>query len=137
MPSTPRRSPHRDRRRCPPIPRPPSRRAGVPMSTDTLTPSEPLAPPRRRRPSTMTGAVIVVLVVAHTLAWRGTDFSPAALVQGWRGMADFVDLALPPDLSWSRVLLPGIQAALVTLYIGLLGTTLSIPFAFGLALLAA
>ncbi|AWS46298.1 phosphonate ABC transporter, permease protein PhnE [Streptosporangium sp. 'caverna'] len=107
------------------------------MSTDTLTPSEPLAPPRRRRPSTMTGAVIVVLVVAHTLAWRGTDFSPAALVQGWRGMADFVDLALPPDLSWSRVLLPGIRAALVTLYIGLLGTTLSIPFAFGLALLAA
>ncbi|MGW4664908.1 phosphonate ABC transporter, permease protein PhnE [Streptosporangium sandarakinum] len=104
---------------------------------DVLTPSRPLVPPRRRRPSPTTGVVITVLVAVHVLAWRGTEFSPAALVEGWRGMADFLGQALPPDLSWSRVLSPGIHAALVTLYIGLLGTTLSVPFALGLALLAA
>ncbi|GAA3173922.1 phosphonate ABC transporter, permease protein PhnE [Nonomuraea roseoviolacea] len=104
---------------------------------DVRTPSRPLAPPRRPRPSAATGVVVTVLVAAHVLAWQGTEFSPAALVEGWRGMADFLGQALPPDLSWSRVLSPGIRAALVTLAIGLLGTTLSVPFALGLALLAA
>ncbi|GAA0965394.1 phosphonate ABC transporter, permease protein PhnE [Acrocarpospora macrocephala] len=80
--------------------------------------------------------VTVVVVVAHVLAWRATEFSPAALVRGWEGMADFLGQAFPPDLSW-RVLGPSLDAALVTLYIGLLGTTLSVPFALGLALLAA
>ncbi|GAA2209545.1 phosphonate ABC transporter, permease protein PhnE [Nonomuraea monospora] len=76
-------------------------------------------------------------MIAHVLAWNGTEFSPSALVQGWRGMADFVGQALPPDLSWDGVLLPGLRAALVTLGIGLLGTTFSVPFALVLALLAA
>ncbi|WP_214413599.1 phosphonate ABC transporter, permease protein PhnE [Sphaerisporangium fuscum] len=107
------------------------------MSTRVAPPAPALAPPRRPRPSPVTSAVVVALVAAHVLAWRGTDFSPAALVQGWRGMADFLGQALPPDLSWSRVLAPGIGATLVTLAIGLLGTTLSAPFALGLALLAA
>ncbi|WP_435281683.1 phosphonate ABC transporter, permease protein PhnE [Streptomyces koelreuteriae] len=107
------------------------------MSTDVLTPAERPAPPRRRWPSPVTLTITAVLVVAHVLAWRGTDFSPTALAQGWRGMADFIGQALPPDLSWSEVLKPSIDAALVTLYIGLLGTTLSVPFALALALAAA
>ncbi|MEV4217095.1 phosphonate ABC transporter, permease protein PhnE [Nonomuraea sp. NPDC049725] len=101
------------------------------------SPATPLAPPRRRPITTATAAVTVVVVAAHVLAWHGTEFSPAALVQGWRGMADFLGQALPPDLSWTEVLLPSLQGALVTLAIGLLGTTLSVPAALVLALLAA
>ncbi|SEN28041.1 phosphonate ABC transporter, permease protein PhnE [Nonomuraea pusilla] len=94
------------------------------------------APPRRRPVSAATAAVAVLVVAAHVLAWRGTEFSPVALLQGWRGMADFLEQALPPDLS-AGVLLTGARAALVTLAIGLLGTTLSVPSALVLALLAA
>jgi len=71
------------------------------------------------------------------MAARKTEFSIGALADGWHGMADFLGAALPPDLSWSRVLQPAIDASLVTLYIGLLGTTLSIPSALLLAVLAA
>jgi phosphonate transport system permease protein len=54
-------------------------------------------------------------------------------LEGWRGMADFVDQSFPPDPS-----VPGssIEAAGVTLYIGLLGTTFSVPFALLLGVLA-
>jgi phosphonate transport system permease protein len=75
---------------------------------------------------------MAALVAVHVLAWRGTGFSLNALVQGWHGIADFLGQALPPDLS---VLSASKNAALVTLYIGLLGTTFSIPFALVLALL--
>lgn len=95
-----------------------------------------LAPPRRRGPGAVAVVVIVVLVALHVLAWRDTDISLRALADGWRGMADFVASALPPDFSWSDVVRPGLEAALVTFYMGLLGTTLSVPFAFVLALLA-
>lgn len=94
-------------------------------------------PPRRRVLGTVGLVVTVVLVAVHVLAWQKTEFSPAALAQGWHGMVDFLDDAIPPDLNWHRVVAPGLAAALVTFYIGLLGTTLSIPFAFLLALAAA
>jgi phosphonate transport system permease protein len=97
-------------------------------------------PPRTslRSPRGLATAAIVVAVVAvHVLAWRGTEFSFAALVEGWRGMADFIGEAIPPDLNWSEVLRPAIEASLITFYIGLLGTTLSIPFALGFAVLGA
>nr|WP_062330635.1 phosphonate ABC transporter, permease protein PhnE [Herbidospora sakaeratensis] len=94
------------------------------------------APPRRKGPSALATVITVVVVGVHVLAWQATEFSPATLVQGWRGMADFFAQALPPDLS-GEVLGPSVAAALVTLCIGLLGTTLSIPFALVLALLAA
>ncbi|MGR6916759.1 phosphonate ABC transporter, permease protein PhnE [[Actinomadura] parvosata] len=106
-------------------------------SAGALPPDSRLTPPRRRPVTTVTATVTVAVVLAHVLAWNGTEFSPAALVQGWRGMADFAGQALPPDLSWDGVLRPGLQAALVTLGIGLLGTTFSVPFALVLALLAA
>ena len=98
-----------------------------------------VVPHRRhtRRQVTLSALVVVVVVVVHVLAWRGTDFSLAALVDGREGMARFVAEAFPPDLTWSTVVKPGLQATLVTLWIGLLGTTLSIPFSLGLAVLAA
>ncbi|NUT53033.1 MAG: phosphonate ABC transporter, permease protein PhnE [Saccharothrix sp.] len=95
-------------------------------------------PPKPRRPkSVLLGwAVAVVVVAAHAVAWHTTDMSFGALVDGRRGMADFLAEAVPPDLSWD-VLGPSLDAALVTLWIGLLGTTLSVPFSLLLALLAA
>lgn len=77
--------------------------------------------------------VTAAVVVVHVLAWQATEFSPAALIAGWAGMADLLAESLPPDLS---VLGKSLEAAVVTLYIGLLGTTFSIPFALVLALLA-
>lgn len=83
------------------------------------------------------GVVAVVLVGAHAAAWQATGFSLTTLVGGWEGMARFVSEALPPDFDWSTVVAPGLQATLVTLWIGLLGTTLSIPASLLLAVLAA
>ncbi|MGP9784239.1 phosphonate ABC transporter, permease protein PhnE [Glutamicibacter sp. AOP12-B1-11] len=83
------------------------------------------------------GAATVLIVILHLLAIRGTDFDPAVLVEGWRGMARFLGDAFPPDLNWETVVKPGLEATLVTLWIGLLGTTLSIPTALLLAVLAA
>lgn len=95
-------------------------------------------PPRRRDPRTLALAatVVVVLLVVHVIAWRTTEMSFATLLGGADGMAEFLTEAVPPDLSWA-VLGPSLQGALVTLWIGLLGTTLSIPFALALALAAA
>ena len=95
-------------------------------------------PPRRRDPRTLALAatVGVVLLVVHVIAWRTTEMSFATLLGGADGMAEFLTEAVPPDLSWA-VLGPSLQGALVTLWIGLLGTTLSIPFALALALAAA
>ncbi|MCD0449496.1 phosphonate ABC transporter, permease protein PhnE [Actinocorallia sp. API 0066] len=95
------------------------------------------APPGRRLPSATVWLTLAVLAAAHVLAWQGTGFSLTALAQGWRGMASFLGDALPPDFDWETVLQPSLKAAAVTLYIGLLGTTLSIPFALVLAVLAA
>nr|WP_202416973.1 phosphonate ABC transporter, permease protein PhnE [Pseudonocardia sp. SID8383] len=84
----------------------------------------------------MAATVVVVLLVVHVVAWRATEMSFATLLGGADGMAEFLTEAVPPDLSWA-VLGPSLQGALVTLWIGLLGTTLSIPFALALALAAA
>ncbi len=107
------------------------------MTATTSQPGTQTMPPRRRWPTPRMLILTGVVVAIHAVAMRQTDFSLAALVQGWSGMADFVAEAVPPDLSWDSVLLPSIKAAAVTLHIGLLGTTLSVPFALGLAALAA
>ncbi|GAA1293447.1 phosphonate ABC transporter, permease protein PhnE [Saccharothrix xinjiangensis] len=95
-------------------------------------------PPKPRRPKALAlGWALTALVVAvHVVAWDATEVSFGALADGWRGMADFLGEAVPPDLSW-QVLGPSLESALVTLWIGLLGTTLSVPFSLALALLAA
>ncbi len=95
-------------------------------------------PPRTRRPRTLAvGAVIAAALLAvHVVAWNATEISVGSLVDGVDGMARFLSEAIPPDLSWN-VLGPSLSGALTTLWIGLLGTTLSIPAALVLALLAA
>jgi phosphonate transport system permease protein len=108
------------------------------MATAALDSVPP--PPRtalRSRRAVFIALAIAALVALHALAWSKTEFSPHALVHGWHGMTDFVSQAVPPDLAWSTVVHPGLDAALVTLCIGLLGTTFSIPFAMLLAVLGA
>lgn len=82
------------------------------------------------------GVIILVLVALHLIAFQATDFRPEALVTGARGMWGFLTEAIPPDLS-AEVLSGGAAGALTTLWIGLLGTTMSIPFALLLAVLGA
>jgi phosphonate transport system permease protein len=106
-------------------------------ATSEAPPRLPVPPkPRRGRTATIGWGIAVVVVAAHVVAWSATEVSFGALVDGWQGMADFLDEAFPPDLSWA-VLGPSLDAALVTLSIGLLGTTLSVPLSLVLALLAA
>jgi phosphonate transport system permease protein len=104
-----------------------------------------------RRPRTagsliITAFVIAVVVGLHVVAVHETQFSVTELVSGWRGIWEFLfgskgtatikpsAGALPPDLSW-KIVGPGLSQCLVTFSMGLLGTTLSIPFALALALL--
>jgi phosphonate transport system permease protein len=91
--------------------------------------------PARRRPGVTAALVTGGILVVHVMALRDTDFSLQTLIQGWHGVVDFLQQALPPDLSWLLIIRPGLHAALVTLYIGLLGTTLSVPLAVVLAFL--
>ncbi|GGG24051.1 phosphonate ABC transporter permease [Rhodococcoides trifolii] len=96
-------------------------------------------PPRpRRRTGLIAAAVIVAALIAlHWWAVRETDVSVTALVSGWSGIVDFLESAVPPDFTWATVVKPGIEACLVTLAIGLVGTTFSIPFSILLAVLGA
>ena len=97
----------------------------------------PVPPRPRRTLATATALGLVVLVVAaHVVAWREAEFSIAALVEGWRGMVEFLSEAIPPDLS-DQTVNQGLHACVVTLAIGLLGTTFSVPFSLALALLGA
>lgn len=96
-------------------------------------------PPRRWRTSSVVATVVILgaVVALHVYAWRKTDFSLGELVTGWHGMVDFLGDAFPPDLSWDGIVHPAIGYCLVTLSMGILGTTLSVPFALVLALLGA
>ena len=101
-----------------------------------IAPRRLAPPPRPRlwsRRTLLLTAAIALIVAAHAIAWRETEFSLGALARGWEGMMDFLGEAVPPDLSWSEVLRPSLDAALVTLYIALLGTTFSVPPALALA----
>jgi phosphonate transport system permease protein len=99
-------------------------------------------PPRPRTAGSLviTAVVIAVVVGLHVVAVHETQFSLSELVSGWRGIWSFLfgDSrtvgALPPDLSW-KIIGPALGQCVVTFSMGLLGTTCSIPFALGLALL--
>jgi phosphonate transport system permease protein len=93
--------------------------------------------PRARRTLVATVLGIAVLVAVHVWAWAVTDFSLHQLVAGWHGIVSFLGDATPPDLNWDEVVKPGIRACGVTLAIGLLGTTLSVPSSLLLAVLGA
>ncbi|MDR2256130.1 MAG: phosphonate ABC transporter, permease protein PhnE [Arthrobacter sp.] len=94
-------------------------------------------PPRRRGVGgTVTALVVIALLVAaHAWGWKTTEFSLPQLAAGWQGMVGFLSDAFPMDLDWESVVLPGLQACGVTLAIGLMGTTLSIPSSLLLAVL--
>ena len=110
------------------------------VEVSSLSVSRIPPPPRSRlfsRRGLLTATIVVAVVAVHVVAWRGTEVSLGALVDGWAGMVDFLSEAVPPDLRWNAVLLPAIEASLVTLYTALLGTTFSVPVALLLAVLAA
>jgi phosphonate transport system permease protein len=106
-----------------------------PDSPSTTRPA--LVRPKKPLRWITTAAAVAAVAGLHAVAIDGTDFKPQLLADGWRGMASFVADAFPPDLSWDKTVRPGLEATLVTLWIGLLGTTLSIPSALLLAALAA
>jgi len=116
------------------------------MSLNTLPGAAPVipsserrlaVPPKRRGLGSTVTAVIVIaaLVAAHVWGWNTTEFSLTQLAAGWQGMVGFLSDAFPMDLDWETVVLPGLQACGVTLAIGFMGTTLSIPSSLVLAVL--
>ncbi|GAA5225693.1 phosphonate ABC transporter, permease protein PhnE [Paeniglutamicibacter antarcticus] len=105
------------------------------MNTSAPTLVVPKIPNSRWR-ITSIATPIAVFLILHVFAFRGTEFELGALASGAEGMAAFLSDAFPPDLHWDSVLSPALEATIVTLWIGLLGTTLSIPSALLLAVLA-
>lgn len=103
---------------------------------DAQAPRPDLAPPTRRFGGWQLGTAVVVIVALHVIAVRETEFSLVTLIDGRQGMMNFLAEAFPPDLDWSDTLWPGLQATGITLWIGLLGTTLSIPTSALFAVLA-
>ena len=107
--------------------------------------------PPRYKPRTVVIALVVVagVLALHAYAWQITGTSPGAFLQGWSGIWHFffgrdqvypngshvqTAGAFPLDLNWGTTIRPGIGYALLTICIGLMGTTLSIPFALAFAL---
>lgn len=115
----------------------------------TATPAQPArpvrrlaVPPRPRRAAALISAAVVLALIVglHAVAIEQTKFSLPELVKGWHGIWAFLvgdsrtKGALPPDTHWS-VIGPALRQCLVTFSMGLLGTTISVPFALVLALL--
>ncbi|UBI07521.1 phosphonate ABC transporter, permease protein PhnE [Corynebacterium falsenii] len=106
-------------------------------------PSEPLVyrvpvpKQNRARRYLIWGVALTLLVIVHLIAVYSTEFYVEKLAADWSNMVHFFSEAFPPDLRWSEVVKPGLNGLLTTLWIGLLGTTLSVPLAFLLALGAA
>ncbi|MDP5227475.1 MULTISPECIES: phosphonate ABC transporter, permease protein PhnE [Arthrobacter] len=112
----------------------------APTTGASVTPRPDTAPrPVRRSRRRWFGwaALAAVVVWLHILAIQGTGFEPQLLVDGWKGMADFLAQSFPPDLNWDKTIKPGLDATLITLWIGLLGTTFSVPTALLLAVFGA
>ena len=104
---------------------------------------KPAIPPRYTPRTVLTVAAITVVVLAlHWYAVIRTDTSPRELIEGWQGLWHFLfgrdqtypngkivhtDGAFPLDLRWGETVRPGIGYCVLTVCIGLMGTTLSIP----------
>lgn len=109
-----------------------------PVTGEKGAPNRLAVPPDRsqgRRAAIWTIAILV-LVALHWVAFEATEFRLEKLVGGASGMMRFIGEAFPPDLS-SEVLIKGLEGALTTLWIGLLGTTVSVPLALLLAIFGA
>lgn len=107
------------------------------MTTAVERPARSPVPPKPPRPrARVIGWIVVALILAaHVAAWNATEMSMGALVEGATGMGEFLSEAVPPEFG-ADVLAESASAAVVTLWIGLLGTTLSIPGSLVFALLA-
>lgn len=113
-----------------------TRSAGAVSGPDDAPRRLPVPPRKRRWRGSLTAAVVLLgLLALHVWGWKTTEFSLGELVKGWQGMVGFLAEAFPMDLDWETVVLPGLQACGVTLAIGLMGTTLSIPSSLLLAVL--
>lgn len=100
--------------------------------------------PRKRH---NVGGILVGLVIfagaaaLHWMAWDKSEVSLSALIKGWHGMWNFLAGdkhtagAIPPKWQWHNYVWPGIKYCLVTLGMGIIGTTFSVPFALALAFL--
>lgn len=102
----------------------------------------PVPPKRRSVWAVVTGLLILAGVAAlHWMAWDKSQVSLSELINGWHGMWNFLAGdkttagAIPPKWEWNAYVWPGIQYCLVTLGMGIVGTTFSVPFAFALAFL--
>jgi len=121
------------------------------VASPTPRPTRLPVPARGRSWRRLVIAVIVAALVAvHVYAWIKTQTAPAELIKGWHGIAHLLfgwtqtfanghaihhTGAFPIDTSWSQTIRPGIGYCLLTVSMGLLGTTLSAPFALVFALL--
>lgn len=123
------------------------------MTAAPLKTPKALPIPPRFSTRTIVIAVVVVLVVValHWYAAVRTNTSPVELAKGWQGLWHFLfgrtqtypngktihtDGAFPMDLRWGQTLKPGIGYCVLTICIGLMGTTLSIPLALVFALIS-
>lgn len=106
------------------------------MSNTTLAASDKAdLPTRVRRPSLMT--LVIVLVVGGLLVhgWtQGVALRPDSLVGGVFRLGEFIDDAVPPDVSRIG---PILEALLVTVEMALLGTIIGVILSLPLAVLAA
>jgi phosphonate transport system permease protein len=110
---------------------------------DRHQPARLAVPPRRRRGTALAATLVILaaVVALHVLAWDKAQVSVSEFISGWHGMWAFLfgdsrnHGAFPPKWDWANVVSPGISECLVTLSMGLIGTTFSIPLALILALL--
>ena len=100
---------------------------------------QPIAIPKRLKARLWIGWItaIAVTVLVHAIAVNSTEFYVEKLIDGWSNMVAFFKDAFPPNLNMDGVVKPGFEGLLTTLWIGLLGTTFSVPLAFVLSLGAA
>jgi phosphonate transport system permease protein len=104
-------------------------------ATRTAPPRTTAPPPRVRRPSLLT--LVIVLVVGALLVhgWtEGATVRPDSLLTGVFRLSEFVDDAVPPDVSRMG---PILAALLVTVEMALLGTLLGVLLSLPLAVMAA
>lgn len=100
---------------------------------------QPIAIPKRPKARLWIGWItaIAVTVLVHAIAVNSTEFYVEKLIDGWSNMVAFFKDAFPPNFDMDGVVKPGFEGLLTTLWIGLLGTTFSVPLAFVLSLGAA
>jgi phosphonate transport system permease protein len=91
-------------------------------------------PPRRRSYYAKLGAAMGVLLLVHVWAWNGAEMDLGRIARGAPHMAEFVGQLFPPNRDVTHTV---IGAAIETLQIAIIGTTLGAIAALPLGFLAA